>query len=407
VKPANRAVATQDLTLRVLPFTLMKPDPYRDITFSILTNHNDCRYASYGMNVFTENIRKHFADMVEHGLTSTGYFCMQPEVELVNGKIVAHFDRPGAYALYSPDTIMALYRESGLTGPFEYQKGPYQMYQYYLRSIVKKDHYTPEYDNAFQEVMRQTVQHMREKNWPELIFVLGDEPGAHADRIKMHRRAGDLLKAVAPNVRTGNYFNGGWAGVTDWKILKPVTDINCTNFVNREVIDDTRELGFDSLWLYNGTSMGRDPKVERMFYGIQPWKVGAKGVTQYMYQCRAANPYDMFAEERVGKSTVGGSAYFYAYPSSGGPIPTPHWEAIRQGIYDYRYLFTLKHAIARARAAGKTQTADEAQKTLDEITNAFPDDFQTRRKDEIVRSISNEMLDIWRWKAARAIMHLN
>jgi hypothetical protein len=199
-----------------------------------------------------------------------------------------------------------------------------------------------------------------------------------------------------------------WAGSKDWKILKPITDINCTNYVNKEVVEETKDLGYEALWVYNGGSSGSDPKIERIFYGIHPWKVGAKGVTQFQYQASSVNPFDMFATDHIGKRKreVSGTIHFYAYPSSSGPIPTPHWEAVRQGIYDYRYLFTLKKMIKKAYDSGNKAGAEAAQKVLAEITSSFPYDFQTPRKDEIVKSISNQTLDIWRWKAAKAIMEL-
>ena len=92
------------------------------------------------------------------------------------------------------------------------------------------------------------------------------------------------------------------------------------------------------------------------------------------------------------------------YPAPDGPLPSQHWEAIRQGVYDYRYLYTLKKRIAKCKdAAVKAQ----AQKVLDDINAIVPIDFMSEKRQHYLLKLSPETQDTARWKAAQAIMMID
>ena len=59
-----------------------------------------------------------------------------------------------------------------------------------------------------------------------------------------------------------------------------------------------------------------------------------------------------------------GNRYGYAVPSylsrDGTLLPTVPWEAIREGINDWRYARTLRHWVEKARAAAGTMDASAA-----------------------------------------------
>jgi hypothetical protein len=63
-----------------------------------------------------------------------------------------------------------------------------------------------------------------------------------------------------------------------------------------------------------------------------------------------------------------------AYPGPGGvPLPTQRWEAIRQGIDDGRYVYTLEIRVAEARKRGMAAAAVAAgEALLKEIREAVP-----------------------------------
>jgi hypothetical protein len=60
------------------------------------------------------------------------------------------------------------------------------------------------------------------------------------------------------------------------------------------------------------------------------------------------------------------------FPSLDSPYhnPTLEWEAIREGVYDYRYAYTLKKLADEAKKKGKTTEADKALKVLEEVLAA-------------------------------------
>ena len=57
-------------------------------------------------------------------------------------------------------------------------------------------------------------------------------------------------------------------------------------------------------------------------------------------------------------------------PGLGGPLASPEWEALREGIEDGNYLFTLEELIAQANASGDgglIALAVSAQSYLDSL----------------------------------------
>ena len=62
-----------------------------------------------------------------------------------------------------------------------------------------------------------------------------------------------------------------------------------------------------------------------------------------------------------------------AYPGPDGPLPTQRWEAVREGIDDGRYLYTLEARIAEAKKTGAAKEAVAAgEALLKEIWAAVP-----------------------------------
>jgi hypothetical protein len=83
-----------------------------------------------------------------------------------------------------------------------------------------------------------------------------------------------------------------------------------------------------------------DPRVNRYYAGFHLWLTDLDGIYPYVYQSIQQNPYDDFDIEE-------GTPYYAArrdghasYPSQQGPVCTIEWEALREGIDDYRYLQT-------------------------------------------------------------------
>ena len=63
------------------------------------------------------------------------------------------------------------------------------------------------------------------------------------------------------------------------------------------------------------------------------------------------------------------------YPSEDGPVPTPRYEGVREGVDDMRYVFTLREAIKdglgsgdRAREAAARRAAQQLEELVSQIS---------------------------------------
>ncbi len=395
---------TWDSMIRVLPFTLAVPDPEKDINFQILSNTNDPRFSSYGRDCNPSEIQRIFVDMAEHGMISNSYEHINPHVSKgEGGKLQFDFDRPGMTNIYSMNDFMHFVLKAGLTGPLCYYAGPYEISQYLISIILKYEMYSPEYNDALRQIFAAVEANGKKMSWPEIIWFIGDEPGSHAERLRLNMNCGKQIKAVIPNARISNFFNGEWNGTKDWKLLKEVSDINCTNYINENTINESLEIGYDSVWGYNGCyNHDADTRGHRVFYGFHPWSCQLKGVSQYKYRAFYA---DLSYQGSVAYNPFcwGDGGYDYTYPSAEGPIPTQKWESVRQGIYDYRYLLTLQQLLV---AKPEHQAVQAAKDAMTEVMANFHLDYQSPNRDKYFEQYSPETLDVYRWKIAQAILAL-
>jgi len=396
-KAKGRQGAKIKLQLLILPFKLAEIDPYKNINFSILSNQNDPRIGSWSKYNYQKNLYKQFVDMKEHGMNATGYFHCNPYFELKNGKINIDFSRPGFNSYYSMDYVMEQYKKAGLTGAMLYQKGPKNWALWAIKSRLKFKIYTPEFDKIYTALAKAVSEEIKKKNWPEFIFFIGDEPGCHADRLKRDLYYGKIIKKVAPNILTSNFFNFHSKGSEDWRYLAPVSDILCAHSISAYTLREAKKLGYKEVWSYATASGGANWSRDRVAYGFHPWAFGLKGVTQFIYQTGGNNPYDRLNQLSDGH-------FFYAYPSPQGPVPAIHWEAIRQGTYDYRYLLTLKSLIDKAKSLGKATAS--AEQTLNDVITIFKPREDESDRSNINRGLNSRTLDIYRWKLAKAIISL-
>ncbi len=83
-----------------------------------------------------------------------------------------------------------------------------------------------------------------------------------------------------------------------------------------------------------------DPRVNRYYAGFHLWLTDLDGIYPYVYQSNYSNPYDDFDIAEGTLYNVAERVAHVAYPSQQGPVCTMEWEALREGIDDYRYLQT-------------------------------------------------------------------
>lgn len=173
---------------------------------------------------------------------------------------------------------------------------------------------------------------------------------------------------------------------------------------SEKLIALTRQQG-KPLWVYNNG-------YSRLAWGFSQWKLGSQGNWQWAYFAaanpNAYSPIPIGGFENEGESNTGRGPT-YCFPDR--IVPTPRYEWVREGIDDYRYLYTLLQALKRA-PAGAAAAIDRARKLLQELSDAVPEypaiGLQTGTEaggsGDPARLMA--MFDHFRWRIALAILEL-
>jgi hypothetical protein len=159
----------------------------------------------------------------------------------------------------------------------------------------------------------------------------------------------------------------------------------------------------DSFWWY--TNACREyPDVMRFKAGFFFWKTGATGQYYWAYQYPRGNPY----------VELDGIDWCAAYPGDDGPIPTIEWEALREGIDDFRYVYTLERAIDGARrlqSAEALRAAKEAERLLNQLREDIVADLHEYDRQGVnfhTNSIwPTATYDDWRGRIAEMIVRVH
>ncbi len=148
---------------------------------------------------------------------------------------------------------------------------------------------------------------------------------------------------------------------------------------NREylqIIDNLKDPTNCKLYFYWQCFMEK-PNLNRVLAGAYLWKSGAAGISPYCYQHMPVypnSPFDDFDEWEPDFHQGGINRPFKdhmtTYPARNGIIPTLQWEALRDGIVDFKYWYTLNYWITQGLASQTQATvdlADAVQKRSDAL----------------------------------------
>ncbi len=255
-------------------------------------------------------------------------------------------------------------------------------------------------DSNVLTLIRMLEEVRKEKRLPEIMYYLYDEAGAHPDAFPFAVHYFRLLKARFPHLKTFTTIGGGLAlGVAEIDQLAPVVDVLSTNRISEQIIRDIRDRGRE-FQVYNGGTMGQgSPVKDRFFFGFYAWKTTATGVGQWVYHF-----------DRINASPFRQN-HGYSYPSPEGSVPTIHWEAVREGVDDMRYLVTLWDLILQARDSGQPAARRAAEAAL-EKTGAIEDKIsiprgQLEHHAKDAARLSPQILDQWRASLAGSIQDLH
>jgi len=361
ITPSNAKEKRIKVAIDVFPIRLMEPEEvYFGFYDSIFARDNK------------ETVLKRYKDMKGYGLTAIGYggnFGSEV-VKDEDGKIKIKWNYEKGLAL-----ALNTYRDVGFNLPFHW------LTVGEIERWAKKfggEYGSPSFNEVYKEIVRQIKEECKKNNWPEIVFtpVSYGYPYEFKDAI-MRGKVLPLLKEVGartasdgltmPTIETREYL----------KKYYPLIDYLFLTFMHPPVTISEKFLNYNSwkefkekvrkdgkkIVLYNiGVNGDRYAEMMRFGYGIATWLKEADGLINWAY---------LWGFKGYDEISMGGYDAFY-YPPEGEHKggPTIGLEATREGIEDYKLLYTLKKLIESAEDGtdqNKKRIAREAQKEIEKI----------------------------------------
>jgi hypothetical protein len=179
-----------------------------------------------------------------------------------------------------------------------------------------------------------------------------------------------LIKATDPEIRI--FANNMGSGTAELNSFKDLIDIWCpatsTCEENPKWLAYAQTFG-KQIWTYDAAFNPGKALSPYSYYRLMPWlafKRKQTGAGFWVYTDEGPiNPWD--------ELMIPMGYYGVIYSSAGSPVPTSgeniipsrRWEAWREGVEDYQYLYELQHKINMLKSTNLTK-ASEMQNTLDE-----------------------------------------
>lgn len=385
IQPGNAQTKKLAIVFNVLPYELLDPSVVRFMWSPKVS--------------FPANDEKMNLDMREHGMTT---MMLGGEVKTRDRKV----DQQDInHMVESINHGVELHRKLGFRDNPIGGVSNNQIINYWDKSInwFRFWPVTKELDNEFISTYKRVfLDDKRSKNWPQIHHYIVDEPGgANPKNLEPTAHYLKLFKKNLPQLKTFVTIGGGMKqGYDELGMLSPYLDVTATNYVTKELIDRLGKMG-SAFWVYNGSSLNTEPIKERFFFGWYAWKVGAKGIGQWTYAWTGSPYSDAFRDNRQD----------YALETKAGFVPTVGWELIREGIDDYKYIYTLSRLIQIGLKSDNKDfknQAEEAKKFVKELRGKININYQrgTDVPESKVVGISPENLTQYRTDLSKHIVKL-
>ena len=195
-------------------------------------------------------------------------------------------------------------------------------------------------------------KHLRIKWLDKTMFHIADEPAVWA--VADWRRASQLVHRYAPSLRRidaieATDFRG------DLEIWVPkLPHIYSWFDTYKQAQRDGNELWYYMAMPYDSfpNRFIDFPLIEtRILYWLN-YRLGLTGFLHWGFNQWTDNPY-----ETMNRIATGAGDAWTVYPKKGGLIDSVRWEATRNGLQDYEYLWLLQDRIARLKAEAGSSAA--------------------------------------------------
>ena len=238
--------------------------------------------------------------------------------------------------------------------------------------------YSPEWKKKYKEKVAKFAKQMKDAGEAEnYIGMIHDEPretnpnpwNRNFEQMMLYHK---LVGEAAPKIRRGvnpmgdrvskKYPKGMYTPFAEtFEMIMPHYWKLCRN-----QIDVANKNPKCELWSYNDGD-------NRLAWGLHSWKVGLKGRTLYHYRPytpaeHPLSPIFMSSREFEGRSFTGN--YVIAWKDK--LWSTIKFINLREGIQDYRYVYTLEEAIKNA-PANKKDAVSKAKKYLKGLKAKVPE----------------------------------
>ncbi|MDW8104527.1 MAG: sugar-binding protein [Armatimonadota bacterium] len=374
VQAQGKAVLALPLRVHVYPFRLQKPQNKRWLLYSDswrLSYLPDDRLlalmreiAAYGIDGFTE------LPFGELDLS-----------ELKEGRV-----------RYNPAPLLRWHRlmqQAGLRGP--HTIGTFIEDQVPGRLGIEADvnrEWTPPVRDAVRLVARTVIETLR-PHGIDWMFYGWDEPGPDTIRALEQYRT---WREAGANTYVTFYQRETYNAAAQW-MTHPcfaaglVASAQLASWAREQCL----QRGQRFYWYGSGCYLGQEGRMfpNRFLAGWLFWKTRADGQVSWTFVRPFEDPFNDF--DGANHNPVEPKDQCTVYPhytqpgdlnSLVGIIPTIQWEALREGITDYRYLHTLRNTVAYAKrmVSGRTdrwarqlnRLAQECEQTLRALEESVP-----------------------------------
>lgn len=331
--------ATIPVRLQVLPIELLRP---AGIAWGMYDYHGRTFSDAPGA------LAAKFRDQAEHGMTSVG-MCGNhgAEMAMEDGRVVAH---------WTGDTDlergMAAYVAAGFSEPVQWlMGGDTSKFAQGFGAVG-----TPEYAAAYAGAIQAILARAQAEGWPEIIFQPQDEAFEHRARFEQMMEEMRILRSLGVPVEADG-ANGNPEGLEAALPLIDYINFHDGPFLRRGIYDAAAWEQFrarmaaegKTIWYYNVEIACHRPENARFSQGFHLWNTGARGAFTWAYQSYLPDPYAVNADRKF--------LFMHRFPPMGDEAggPAIGFEALREGIDDYRYLYTWERACERALAEGTAE----------------------------------------------------
>jgi hypothetical protein len=308
-----------------------------------------------------ETIYKDVINMKEHGMNTM--------MLIIPPAAILHRDESGKYS-YDVSALRGI-RDAVLAADFN---------TVIHNTTIDCIYYDPIYKDG-NKLAGAYIKALESDGWPEVIYSYGDEADYDQGRRKDVINKLSSFKKLRPDLR----FYSTIAYPENSEVFEPHLDIRpFSGYAGKATREKTRAAGRE-FWIYSGASgYGKDALGDRFYRGIWARTLQLDGALDWAYISMGTPslPFnDLIEESHRDNFTC------WVFPGDDGPIPSPGWEGLREGIEDWRYICRLEKLIAKADSSNVPQLktlADEARNMLDNVFNDVDNSPIAHKKETVV-----------------------